>query len=304
MFNALKQAGAGSDNHWLRSFDDAAYFFSEDAPQEIIASQVGNQYLGTTSSQLRLGAFRLKQKKGWTKPTYSVVKNGVATRTRKGQECLSQTKDLGDIATAQKCVDIAMSDPLCSYEIMWSSYTPYGWGCRCCTAHEDLTCPTEETMYLDSPLWHVYQYKNTSKEATCENTGVPMSWFLFNVDLFTPVGSSVATFFENEKNGEVITVQVAITRDSSSRIKSLKIPFCGQVTIGYNNAGIVNSVSDNAVTCSFSCRNDFFWRFKLNNGARKDCSWVAEKPGQRCKLIGIDGRKASEVCLKSCKKCT
>ncbi len=301
---ALMQAGAGSDNHWLRSFDGAAFFFSEDAPQEIIASQVGNQYLGTTSSQLRLGAYRLKQNEGWIKPTYSVVTEGVATLTRNGQECLSQTKDLGDIATAQDCVDIAMTDPSCSYEIMWSGYTPYGWGCSCCTAHEDLTCPTKETMYEDQPLWDVYQYKNTSKEPTCGNTGVPMSWFLFNVDIFTPVGSSVATFFENEQNGEVITVQVAITRDSSTRINSLKIPFCGLVTIGYDNNGIVNSVSDNAITCVFSCQNDVNWKFKLNTGKKKGCFWVAQKPRQRCKKIGIDGRKASEVCLQSCNKCT
>ena len=76
----------------------------------VVVSLVHDQ----TSSQLRLGAYRLKQNEGWIKPTYSVVTEGVATLTRNGQECLSQTKDLGDIATAQDCVDIAMTDPSCS----------------------------------------------------------------------------------------------------------------------------------------------------------------------------------------------
>ena len=44
---------------WVRSQVGDDYF--QKAPQEIIASQIGNQYLLTTSSQLRVAASRLDQ---------------------------------------------------------------------------------------------------------------------------------------------------------------------------------------------------------------------------------------------------
>ena len=296
----LKSASSGSDDNWLRSQVGDSYFQS--APQEIIASQIGNQYLGSTSSQLRLASYRLTKSDNWTAPTYSTVTDGLATLTRENKSCESQTKNLGTFSTAQECAAEAINDASCSYEIMYSSAYP-SWGCRCCTAFEDLTCPSEESLYTSHNLWDIYQYKNSANGATCENTGLPLSWFLFNVDLLTPVGSNIATFYENEQNGVVTRAQIIVTRDSSSRITALDIPYCGLVTFGYDNTGIVNTVSDNAA-CSFSCQDDLDWKLVLPNGRKKSCTWIAKRPSKRCKKISRgDGRRASEVCLASCGNC-
>ncbi len=63
---------------------------------------------------------------------------------------------------------------------------------------------------------NVYQYKNSSNEATCGTT-----------DLLTLVGFSIATLFEDEQSGdEVVTGRASSSCcncDSSSRIDSLDI---------------------------------------------------------------------------------
>ena len=298
----LKEASKGKDDSWLRSQVGDNYFQTN--PQEIIASHIGNQYLGTTSSQLRLAAYRLNKNSNWISPTYSTVTKGTATLTRSKKSCSSQTKGLGTFSTAQQCVDAAMQDDSCSYEIMYSTEYP-SWGCRCCSSFEDMTCPTEEGLYDSHDLWDIYQFENASRQPTCEGNGLPLSWFLFNVDLMTRVNSSFTTFYENESKGKVATVQVSITRDStSSRIQSLNIPFCGLITFGYNStSGIVNSVSDNANNCTFSCSDDPNFVIKRANGREKSCAWVGKKPTDRCKKVGTDGRRAMHTCLKSCNKC-
>jgi len=287
----LTQASQGRDDSWLS-------FHSHDN----FSGAFGDQYLGSTSSQLRLAAYRLNRN-NWTPATYSNVTQGIATKTRPKKEC-KETKNLGPFSTAQQCVDTAMQDESCSYEIMYSSSYP-AWGCRCCQPFEDMNCPREELLYYDQPLWDIYQYDNASRQPTCEGNALPLSWFLFNVEMMTDVNSSITTFYENESKGAVTTVEVSITRDSSNRIQSLNIPFCGLVTFGYNStSGLVNSVSDNANNCMFSCSDDPNWVFRRANGKEKSCAWVGKDPDNRCGEVGTDGRKAMNKCLKSCNKCT
>lgn len=302
MKTALTLASAGSDSNWLRSQVGDAYFQS--APQEIIAAQVGNQFLATTSSQLRLAAYRLTKSDSWVNDlSYSKVDSGIATLTRENKSCSLQTANLGTFSTSQACVDAAMANDACSYEIMYSSTYP-SWGCRCCAPIEDLSCATEESVYNNHDLWDVYQYENSPNEATCDSTGLPLNWFLFNVDLFTPVDSSIVRFYENESNGAVTLVEVLITRDAETNsINSLDVPFCdGVISIGYDNNEIVNSVSSNAANCTFACVDDPNWMKVTASGNEQSCSWVAKKPSVRCNVIGKDGRKAANVCLKSCYK--
>ena len=141
MFISLKEASKGSDFNWLRSQVGDDFF--QRAPQEIIASHIGNQYLHSTTAQLRLAATRLKK--------------------------------LG--------------------------------------------------------------------------LGLPMSWFLFNVELMTPAGSSVVKFYENEVNGKATSYDVSLRRDDQERINLLQIPNCGTIDITYGQDGIVHSISENAGTC-------------------------------------------------------
>jgi len=137
----LTEASQGNDQNWLRSNVGDSYF--QKAKAEIIASQIGNQYLHSTTTQLRLAVHRLE--------------NG--------------------------------------------------------------------------------------------GNGIPMSWFLFNVNLMTQPGKKKAPFYENESNGRVSKINVKIQRDSQGRINKLKIPTCGDVTVTYNGAGLVETVSDNASSC-------------------------------------------------------
>lgn len=297
----LTQASAGNDNNWLRSQVGDAYF--QRAPQEIIASHIGNQYLASTSSQLRLAAARLTKASEWVPWTYATVTEGDATLTRANKGCSSQTKNLGSHNSAQECVNAAMNDASCSYEIMYSSAYPT-WGCRCCKEADDMSCPSEDALYNSHNLWDIYQFRNSDNDPTCFGTGVPLSWFLFNVDLFTPVSSQISTIYENEENGEVIPVEVLITRDAGTDgITSLDIPFCGLITFGYDTDGIVNSVSGNAKSCTFSCQDDTNFSIDVR-GDDKFCDWVGLKPKTRCKKIGKDGRTASKVCLASCNMCS
>jgi len=133
--------------------------------------------------------------------------------------------------------------------LQYSSAYPV-WGCRCCKPLDTIQYPVEAVLYTDQDLWDVYQYQN-SADPICE-TGVPASWFLFFVDLVTPPQSSTATFFENEVDFEVKTVDVPITRDTNDRIVSLDVPFCGVVTVTYDDDGIVDSISDNALSCVYT----------------------------------------------------
>lgn len=298
----LKEASKGDDDNWLRSQVGDAFF--QGAPQEIIASHVGNQYLASSSSQLRLAVSRLTQDSGWTPLTYSTVTEAIATMTREKSSCSSQSSNLGEFDTAQECVDAAMNDNSCSYEIMYSTEYP-SWGCRCCSSFVDISCPSEDALYTSHDLWDIYQFRNTEEEPSCDGTGIPLSWFLFNVDLFTPVSSDITTLYENEVNGQVVPVQALISRDASTHgITSIDIPFCGLITFDYDNNGIVNSVSENASSCTFTCKNDASFRIVRKNGAEKSCNWVGLNPTSRCKMRGKDGRIASNVCLASCKKCS
>jgi len=247
MKTMLTEASLGHDDNWLRSNVGDEYF--QAAPQEIIASNVGNQYLASTSSQLRLAARRLQSESDEPPPTYQTVAQGVATLTRENKECSRQVTNLGTFSSAQECVNAATENAACSYEIMYSSAYP-SWGCRCCKPLDTIQYPVEAVLYTDQDLWDVYQYQN-SADPICE-TGVPASWFLFFVDLVTPPQSSTATFFENEVDFEVKTVDVPITRDTNDRIVSLDVPFCGVVTVTYDDDGIVDSISDNALSCVYT----------------------------------------------------
>mmetsp|Transcript_10099 Transcript_10099/g.15127 ORF Transcript_10099/g.15127 Transcript_10099/m.15127 type:complete len:661 (-) Transcript_10099:292-2274(-) len=304
MKTMLTAASQGNDDSWLRSNVGDSYF--QGAPQEIIASQVGNQYLASSSSQLRLAATRLTKSDNWTPPTYQTVTEGVPTLTRENKSCASTSKQLGTVYTAQECVDRAMNDSSCSYEIMYSTEYSYSWGCYCCQPFDALSCPSEDALYNDHSLWDVYQYKNTDATPECDGTGLPLSWFLFNVEILTPVGSSITTFFENEVDGEVITVEALITRDGDNNngIASIDLPFCDKIDFGYDTAtGIVNSVSEHASSCTFSCQDDENWSLTTNTGKKYFCSWVAYKPRKRCKRVGDDGRRARSVCLQACNMC-
>jgi len=195
MKDMLKEASVGSDYSWLRSNVGDDYFQSN--PQEIIASQIGNQYLCSTSAQLRLGAERL-----------STLSNGVA-----------------------------------------------------------------------------------------------MSWFLFNADLLTSA-SSVVPFYENEQDGTVSKIAATVTRDqSNNRITSIDIPFCGVVSFTYDNNGIVNSVSENAISCNFVCEDDMDWRFVKANGKEVTCNWVGLNLQKRCGKRGVDSRRARDACPLTCNEC-
>eukprot|EP00588_Corethron_pennatum_P009162 CAMPEP_0194272048 /NCGR_PEP_ID=MMETSP0169-20130528/5705_1 /TAXON_ID=218684 /ORGANISM="Corethron pennatum, Strain L29A3" /LENGTH=256 /DNA_ID=CAMNT_0039014597 /DNA_START=1141 /DNA_END=1911 /DNA_ORIENTATION=- len=243
----LIKASKGSDDNWLRSNVGDGYF--QKYPQEIIASQVGNQYLHSTTTQLRLAAHRLEIGSGYKPPSYPVVVVGGATLTREKFECNIQDKNLGNFATAQECVDAAISDSSCGgYEVMHSSVYPV-WGCRCCAAFHEMKCPVENELYTSHELWDVYQYSNPTKTSTCDVTGLPMSWFLFNVDLMTKPGKKSAPFYENESNGRVSVIKVKFFRDSQGRIVKLNIPSCGRVTVTYDESGIVDTVSKNAISC-------------------------------------------------------
>lgn len=244
----LTEASKGSQNNWLRSMVDDAYF--QENPQEIIASQIGNQYFASSASQLRLAAQRLTVKDRWIAPSYQVVTEDMATPTR-AATCNKKDKNLGEFSTAQQCVDAAIRDSDCDgYEVMYSTQVP-SWGCRCCTAFDKVMCPTTERLYSSHALWNVYQYKNPHNTASCENTGIPMSWFLFNVDLLSTPNTNKVPFYDNEVNGYVEVIEVSISRDDDDRIIALDIPSCGEITVTYDSDGIVDSVTSNAITCEY-----------------------------------------------------
>lgn len=246
MFISLKEASKGSDSNWLRSQVGDDYF--QGAPQEIIASHIGNQYLHSTTAQLRLAATRLKHPNWIPWEQDNIVE--IPTKTHPNHQCSYESKNLGNIATAEECASAALADSGCTGNVIMfpNSYT--SWGCRCCKAIDTMSCVTEEQLYTGHELWDVYQYKNTPNvKPICSSTGLPMSWFLFNVELMTPVGSSIVKFYENEVNGKAATYDVSLGRDDQGRINLLQIPNCGTIDITYSQDYIVNSVSENAWTC-------------------------------------------------------
>ena len=82
------------------------------------------------------------------------------------------------------------------------------------------------------------------------STGLPLSWFVFNVDLMSPPGTNMAPFYKYEVNGAVSVFNITHSRDSNDRITSMTIPGCGIVTVTYDVDGIIDSVSDNAMECT------------------------------------------------------
>lgn len=51
------------------------------------------------------------------------------------------------------------------------------------------------------------------------------------------------------------------------------------------------------------CLDSSSWIFITYNGATKTCSWVANKPGNRCGKVGTEGVVASEACPVACGAC-
>ena len=301
MFQFLIEESLGSDQNWLRSNVGDAYF--QGANQEIIASQIGNEYLQSSAAQMRLAAHRLN--KVWTSFEYPTVVNGEATLTRDNSACSFQDSNLGDIATPEACAEAALAEGSgCNgYEIMFpSAYT--SWGCRCCNAYDEMDCPSEDSMFTAHDLWDVYQYKNPPNLPTCEGpTGVAMGWFLFNVDLMTPPESNVVKFYDHERNGKTRTFYVTLTRDANDRIVALEVPYCGEIFVSYGANGIVDSVSANAETCVIPCENDAGWRFENAKGKLKTCEWAGRKPSKRCKKKGTNEVKANVACPEACNRC-
>jgi len=247
IYDKLRLNSKGSDENWLRSNVGDEFF--QRNPQEIIASQIGNQYLQSTSSQLRLAAYRLTRDTSTHEfPTVTKV-----TKTVSGHGCKTPSKQLGtSFENPEQCSAAAMKDPDCGDEIQWSGYS-YAWGCYCCEKVSKKNCPVFDDLYSANGNWDVYQYSNPSpNDITCKTSGTPLSWFLFNLDLMTEftTGSSKSNFYENEtENGTVTLVSVTVHRDLEHRISSIDIPACGKVEVTYGDDDVVNFVSENAVSC-------------------------------------------------------
>jgi len=300
MFQLLITESEGSDMNWLRSTVGDAYF--QGANQEIIASQIGNEYLFSSAAQMRLAAHRLNRV--WTSFEYPTVVDGEATLTRDNFSC-SNDINLGEITTPELCVAAALSEGSgCNgYEIMFPSQVA-SWGCRCCKAYDEMDCPVEDVIFTAHNLWDVYQYKNPLNPPTCSGpTGVAMGWFLFNVDLMTPPESNVVKFYDHEWNGNTRTFDVTLTRDVDNRIVALEVPYCGEISVSYGPNGIVDSVSANAETCVIPCENDADWRFKNKRGKLKTCEWVGSKPSKRCKKKDTNKVSANVACPEACDMC-
>ena len=149
IFQFLIDESLGLDQNWLGSNVGDAYF--QRANNEIIASQIGNEYFQSSAAQLRLAAHR--SNKARTSFEYPMMVNGEATLTRDNFECSFQGNNLGNIATPEACAEAALAEGsgFNGYEIMFpSAYT--SWGCRCCKAYFERDCPSEDSMFTPHDL--------------------------------------------------------------------------------------------------------------------------------------------------------
>mmetsp|Transcript_27072 Transcript_27072/g.25941 ORF Transcript_27072/g.25941 Transcript_27072/m.25941 type:complete len:111 (-) Transcript_27072:110-442(-) len=62
-------------------------------------------------------------------------------------ECLSQLKNYGNLSSPELCAMAAGEDE-CGSFMFSSSYTVWGWGCRCCSS--------PNPNHKDHDLWAVY----------------------------------------------------------------------------------------------------------------------------------------------------
>jgi len=141
-----------TDDDWLRGMND----FFHSANQEIMASQIGNQYLDSTSAQLRLAAQRLHRGNPFT------IKQGLA--------CYGEHNLGTSFSSPDQCAAAALENPDCSgHEIMWSTNYNYAWGCRCCMIHKE--CESDEDRYYTNPNWSVYQISHM-KHVPCDHEAI------------------------------------------------------------------------------------------------------------------------------------
>lgn len=210
--------------HWLGK--EGPEFFEKN-PREILAIQIGRQYMFSSSSQLSLavsrwGSFNIES-------SVSVLQ---------GHKCDDIDMNLGDNITSRlACRREARNNKLCTGDFyMWDGVGQ----CSCCSA---------DAQFIKDESWSVHKYR--TNDAPQVPTSLPLSWWLLNVDILTDIDTATSTFYEYNDDGEVVPICVNVWRDDNGRIETIEVPGCGLLDFTYasDDEFLVDAVTDNALAC-------------------------------------------------------
>lgn len=210
--------------HWLGT--EGPEFFEKN-PREILADQIGRQYMFSSSSQLGLAVSR------WGSFNVDSI-----VSVMEGHKCDKIDKNLGDNITSRlSCRREALDNEACSGDFyMWDEVRK----CSCCSA---------SAHFIKDNDWSVHRYR--TNEAPQVPTALPLSWWLLNVDILTDIETSTSTFYEYNSEGEVVPICVNVMRDDNGRIETIEVPGCGLLDFNYSikDEFLVDAVTDNVLAC-------------------------------------------------------
>ena len=230
----LKSKAGNHSKHWLGAME--AQFFERN-PHELFAYQIGRQYMFSSSSQLNLAIERL-----------GPLSFDTSTGVSEGGKCEKIDKEFPEMYSSRvTCRQDVRKDSECTGDyFMWNKNNGT---CSCCSPDSEFSQAEGWTLYK-------YQYRESNVP-----TPFPLSWWLFNVDLFADGIHS--TFYEYGEDGKVLPICVRLWRDEIERITTISVPGCGLLDFGYSayDKFLVESVSENAIGCRPNvtmkiCEND------------------------------------------------
>lgn len=226
MLNFLytKSVEGNHTRYWLGK--GSPEFFARN-PREILAIQIGRQYMFSSSSQLSLAASR------WG--SYNVESS---VSVLQGHKCEEIDVNLGDNITSRlACRREARNNEYCKGDFyMWDEESE----CSCCSAN---------AQFIEDEAWTVHKYR--TNDAPQVPTALPLSWWLLNVDILTNIHTSTSTFYEYNSKGEVVPICVNVWRDDNGRIETIEVPGCGLLDFTYasDDEFLVDTVTDNVLAC-------------------------------------------------------